>query len=395
MNSDFEEIIPRRNSYSYKWDSSPNPLMIPMWVADMDFRTAPPIIDALARRVQHGVFGYTKVPDSYYNAVIGWFKRRYNLAVERSNILYTTGVVPAISAIIKALTAPGENVIVQTPVYNCFFSSIRNNGCNIVTNELIYADGQYSIDFEDLELKAANANTKMLLLCNPHNPVGRVWSKEELVRICEICQRHKIMIVSDEIHCELTFNGHSHASLATLSEAFLPHMVICTSPSKAFNLAGLQVANIFAFDPAVLTKIDKALNINEVCEISPFAVEALIAAYSEPESERWLEGLKAYLWSNYLHLQEFFLRNFPQLNITPLQATYLVWIRCAPIPLSSAELSKRLQENGDVWINEGSIYGTAGEDFIRINIACPSTILQQGLARIKKEFDILLNSMPI
>ena len=292
MKYNFDEIIPRRGTNSYKWDSANDADILPMWVADMDFRTAPAVTEVLKKRVEHGIFGYVRVPDSYYHAVIHWFGRRHYWKIEREWIIYTTGVVPALSAIIKALTNPGDRVLVQTPVYNCFFSSIRNNGCEIISNPLIYEDNTYRIDFDDLEKKAADPKVKLLLLCNPHNPAGRVWSKQELIRIGEICLRNNVWVVSDEIHCELVFPGHTYTSFASLSEEFRMHSVTCTSPSKAFNLAGLQIANIISADADIRRKIDKAININEVCDVNPFGVEALIAAYNE--GEEWLEELKSY-----------------------------------------------------------------------------------------------------
>lgn len=277
----FDLPVSRRATASYKWDSSPADDVIPMWVADMDFRTAPAIIRALIQRVQQGVFGYTKVPDAYFDAIIHWFEQQHQFAVVREHILFTTGVVPALSAVVKALTVPGDSVIVQTPVYNCFFSSVRNNQCELVDNPLLYRDGTYQFDFDDLEQKAANPNTKLLILCNPHNPVGRSWSAEELRRLGEICFRHQITVISDEIHCDLVYAPKRHVVFAGLGNEFLANSVTLSSPSKAFNLAGLHVANIFCSNPEFRKRIDKALNVNEVCEITPFAVDGLIAAYTE------------------------------------------------------------------------------------------------------------------
>lgn len=391
MKYNFDEFIPRRNSNSYKWDSSENEDIVPMWVADMDFRTAQPIIDALNKRVQHGIFGYTKVPSRYFDAVTSWFSRRHNFNFRKEWLLFTTGVVPALSAVIKALTKPGDQVIVQGPVYNCFFSSIRNNDCELVSNDLICQKGEYRIDFDDLEEKAKDPKAKLLLLCSPHNPVGRVWTREELTQLGEICIRNKVLVVSDEIHCDLTFNGHKHIPFASISERFLNHSVTCSSPSKAFNLAGLQVANILAADENIRKRIDKALNINEVCEISPFAVEALIAAYSEGED--WLEQLKPYLWENFVFLRDYFSKYLPQLTVLPLEATYLVWVDCSALEQTSGNLARSLLEKEHLWVNEGMIYGSAGENFIRINIACPRELLTKGLSKIRSVLGNL-NSIP-
>lgn len=383
MQNSFDKKVVRKDTNSYKWDSDNKDDIIPLWVADMDFKTAPPIIEALAKRVQHGIFGYTKVPDAYYNAVISWFGRRYNLAVEKEWMIYTIGVVPAISATILALTEPGDKVIVQEPVYNCFFSSIRNNKCESFSNDLIYKDGKYTIDFDDLEKKAADPKAKLLLLCNPHNPAGRVWTKEELEKVGEICFRNKVIVVADEIHCDLVHPGHKHIPFASLGQQYLENSVTCTAPSKTFNLAGLQIANIFAYDKEIRKKIDKAININEVCDVSPFAVEGLIAAYANENSEKWLENLKNYLWDNYLHLKDFFANNLPQFAVLPLEATYLVWVDCSVLEMKSSEIERLLLEKENVRINEGTLYGAAGEGFIRINIACPRQTLIEGLTKIK------------
>ena len=381
MKYNFDEIIPRRGTNSYKWDSAAAADTLPMWVADMDFRAAPAIIDALLRRAKHGIFGYTRVPDAYYEAVTGWFERRHGWRMEKEWIVYTTGVVPALSAIIKALTAPGDKVLVQTPVYNCFFSSIRNNGCEIVTNSLVYENETYRMDFGDLEEKASDPKVKLLLLCNPHNPAGRVWSREELLKLGEICLRHGVFVVADEIHCELTYAGHAYTPFASLSEAFLLHSATCTSPSKAFNLAGLQIANITIADSDIRHRVDKAININEVCDVNPFGVEALITAYNEGED--WLEAVKAYLYDNYLYLRKFFEEQLPEFPVTRLEGTYLVWVNCSVLNRSSEDLEESLLREARVRFNAGSMYGTDGDGFLRINIACPRKLLQEGLNRFK------------
>lgn len=382
MKYNFDEIIPRRGTNSYKWDSAGDADVLPMWVADMDFRTAPPVVEALRKRVEHGIFGYVRVPDAYYAAVTNWFARRHDWQIEKEWIIYTTGVVPALSAVIKALTAPGDKVMVQTPVYNCFFSSIRNNGCGMIANPLIYRNVTYQIDFADLEQKAADPSVKVLLLCNPHNPAGRVWTKQELTRIGDICIRNNVWVVADEIHCELVFPGHTYIPFASISQEFLMHSVTCTSPSKAFNLAGLQIANIISADTDIRTKIDKAININEVCDVNPFGVEALMAAYND--GEEWLEELKQYLFANYNYLRVYFEEYLPEFPVATLEGTYLVWADCSVLNQSSDETVKTLLEKEKLWVNEGSLYGEAGEGFIRINIACPRQQLIEGLNRLRR-----------
>lgn len=390
MKYNFDEIVTRRNSNSYKWDSAAESDVLPMWIADMDFRTAPCIVEALARRVQHGIFGYTKVPQAYFDAVTGWFGKRHHFVFKSEWLLFTTGVVPALSAIIKALTEAGDKVIVQSPVYNCFFSSVSNNQCEMVSNDLIYKDGTYSIDFDDLERKASDPKAKLLLLCNPHNPVGRVWTKKELSDLGEICLRNNIIVVADEIHCDLVYPGHQYIPFASLSDDFLYSSVTCIAPGKTFNLAGLQCANILVANEDVRKKIDKALNVNEVCEINPFAVEALMAAYNE--GGEWLGELVQYLHDNYNYLKDFFAVYLPHLMILPLEGTYLVWVDCSALKLPSAVIAKTLIEEQKLWVNEGTIYGSIGEGFIRLNIACPREMLIQGLNKMKDAFGPVLKN---
>lgn len=379
MKYDFDEQISRRGTDSYKWDSAESEHVLPMWVADMDFRTVPAVVDALRRRVEHGIFGYTRVPDSYYEAVTDWFARRHHWAIDREWIIYTSGVVPAISAIIKSLTVPGDKVLVQTPVYNCFFSSIRNNGCEIVSSPLVFADHTYTIDYEDLERKAADPKVKVMLLCNPHNPAGRVWKREELVHIGEICIRQGVTVVSDEIHCELVFPGHRYTPFASISEDFLRHSVTCISPSKAFNIAGLQIANIVCADADHRARIDRAINDNEVCDVNPFGVIATQAAYNE--GEEWLNQLIEYLHGNYLYMRGVCHEHLPEFPVTALEGTYLVWMDCRKLGMSSDELERRLVAEAGLWLNAGTIYGAEGEGFVRWNIACPRNTLTEGLKR--------------
>ena len=341
MKYDFDKIIPRRGTNSYKWDSFPvGKDVLPLWVADMDFRTAPAITDALAKRVAHGIFGYVHVPDEYYTAVTRWFERRHNWSIRKEWMIYTSGVVPAISAVIKALTEPGDGVVVQTPVYNCFFSSIRNNGCRI------------------------------------------------LHRIGEICFRNGVTVIADEIHCELVFPGHTYTPFASIGEEFLQNSVTCLSPSKSFNIAGLQIANIISCDERIRRRIDRAVNINEVCDVNPFGIEATIAAYNE--GEEWLIQLLDYLKANYDYLCGFFHTHFPQIPVTRLEGTYLVWTDCRALGLSSEVLQARLLEETGLWLNSGTMYGPEGEGFLRWNIACPRAVLEEALARFQNFIQCLI-----
>lgn len=378
MKYDFDKTIDRRATNSYKWDSATEGVL-PMWVADMDFRTAPAIIDALQKRVAHGIFGYTRVPNAYYDAVTSWFSRRHGWDIDREWIIYTSGVVPAVSAVIKALTVPGDKVIVQTPVYNCFFSSIRNNGCEIVSNPLRRTADTYEMDFDALERCAADPRAKVMLLCNPHNPAGRVWTPDELTRLGNICLRNGVTVVADEIHCELVYQGFKYTPFASLSDAFLHRSVTCVSPSKAFNIAGLQIANIVAFDNDMRSRIDKAININEVCDVNPFGVAATIAAYNE--GEEWLNQLVDYLHGNYEAMVEFCQRELPEFPITRLEGTYLVWMDCSSLGMPSDALEHALLEDARLWLNAGTMYGAEGEGYMRWNIACPRSVMLDGLNR--------------
>lgn len=383
MEYDFSRPTERRGTDSYKWDSAPETDIIPLWVADMDFETFPGITEALQRRVAHGIFGYTRVPEAYYEAVCNWFGKRHGWHINREDIIYTSGVVPAVSAVIKALTLPGDQVIVQGPVYNCFFSSIRNNGCEMVSNSLIYnkEELRYEIDFDDLERKLAHERARVMLLCNPHNPGGRVWTRDELTRVAELCRKYGVRVVSDEIHCELTLYDNEYVPFGSLPDELSHGSITCCSPSKAFNTAGLQIANIVCRDAEVRNRIDRAININEVCDVNPFGVIALQAAYSD-EGYEWLTQLRAYISSNYDLLRERFARELPKCKVMRMEGTYLAWVDCTQLHIPSDEIEEMLMHENKVWVNAGSMYGTEGAAFIRINMACTSELLNEGITLI-------------
>lgn len=383
MEYDFSRPTDRRGTDSYKWDSAPEADIIPLWVADMDFETFPGITEALQRRMAHGIFGYTRVPETYYEAVCRWFEKRHGWHINREDIIYTSGVVPAVSAVIKALTLPGDQVIVQGPVYNCFFSSIRNNGCEMVSNSLIYnkEELRYEIDFDDLERKLKHERARLMLLCNPHNPGGRVWTRYELTRVAELCRKYGVRVVSDEIHCELTLYDNEYVPFGSLSDELSRGSITCCSPSKAFNTAGLQIANIVCRDAEVRNRIDRAININEVCDVNPFGVIALQAAYSD-EGYEWLTQLRAYISANYDLLCERFARELPNCKVMRMEGTYLAWIDCSELHIPSDEIEEMLMHENKVWVNAGSMYGAEGAAFIRINMACTSELLNEGITRI-------------
>ena len=383
MEYDFSRPTDRRGTDSYKWDSAPEADIIPLWVADMDFETFPAITEALQRRVAHGIFGYTRVPEAYYEAVCRWFKKRHGWHINREDIIYTSGVVPAVSAVIKALTLPGDQVIVQGPVYNCFFSSIRNNGCEIVSDSPISNKEElhYEIDFDDLERKLKHERARLMLLCNPHNPGGRVWTRDELTRVAELCRKYGVRVVSDEIHCELTLYDNEYVPFGSLPDELSRDSITCCSPSKAFNTAGLQIANIVCRDAEVRNRIDRAININEVCDVNPFGVIALQAAYSD-EGYEWLTQLRKYISANYDLLLERFARELPKCKVMRMEGTYLAWIDCSELHIPSDEIEKMLMHENKVWVNAGSMYGAEGAAFIRINMACTSELLNEGITRI-------------
>ncbi len=395
MKYNFDELVERRGTNCVKWDESPSADVIPLWVADMDFRVAPAIQKALLQRVEHGVFGYNIVPESYYEAVISWFHRRHQWEIKRQWILYTTAVVPAMSVVIKALTMPGEKVLILSPAYNCFFSSIRNNGCEVLESPLrlishpeLGGDGgglnerhpSFEIDWQDFEAKCADEKTTLFLLCNPHNPTGRVWTKEELQRMYDICKKHGVKVVSDEIHCELVMPGYEFVPLGTITD----DCVVMNSPSKNFNTAGLQIANIICSHPGWRRRIDRAININEVCDVNPFGIVALQAAYNE--SEDWIDELNQYLWGNYQFLCDFIDKNLPQWKVCPLEGTYLPWVDVSAMGIPVETLCQRLLQEAKVWINPGTMYGPeTGKGYVRFNIATQRNRLVEALQRIQKE----------
>lgn len=383
MKFHFDEPINRRGTSCVKWDESPSADVIPMWVADMDFPVAPAIHEAIKKRAEHSIFGYTIVEEDYYEAVISWFLRRHQWTIQREEILYTTGVIPAMSCAIKALTMPGEKVLILSPDYNCFFSSIRNNGCEVSETILVKDGVSFVVDWEDFEQRCADEKTTVFLLCNPHNPTGRVWSKEELERMNTICMKYGVKVISDEIHGELIMPGYLFQPFATVNDACRQNSVILNSPSKSFNIAGLQTANIICSQPEWRRRIDRAINIHEVCDLNPFGPVALKAAYNE--SEEWIDELNQYLWDNYQALCQFFEKELPLCKVTQLEGTYLVWLDVTRYSNDVEKLCDDLLTRGKVWVNPGTMYGAeSGKGYIRINIACPRSRMMEGLERIKE-----------
>lgn len=391
---DFDHNPDRRNTRSVKWDEMPG--VLPLWVADMDFATAPCVQQAVMKRAMHPCFGYTLVPADYYQSIVSWFWKRHNWRIKAEEILYTIGVIPAIAAILKAECQVGDNVVVLSPVYNAFYTLIRNAGCREIDVQLVESikeqgEGKnnlmsYDIDWEALETALSHVKTTVLLFCNPQNPAGRIWKREELIRVGQLCQKHGILLISDEIHNELTAPGTLYVPFGTVAsdkDAGLEGLryCVCTSPSKAFNIAGLQNANIIVPEANLRRKIDRAININETCDVNPFGVEAIMAAYNE--GLPWLEELCQYVWSNYAFARDYLNKEVPALKIADLQATYLMWVNYSDVlpGVTSEELSHRLQEEAKIWFTEGSIYGKAGEYHLRINLATSRATLTEALQR--------------
>ena len=377
----FDEIINRHGTHAVKWDHCPSDDVIPMWVADMDFKAAPCIIDALKKRLEHGVFGYVNVPEEFYQSIINWFNRRHNWSIDRDMIDYTTGVVPAISAVIKGITKPGEKVVVLTPIYNCFFSSIRNNGCEPVEIPLsLNEDYSYSIDYDALEAALAADDTHVLLFCNPHNPAGRVWTRDELLKVNDIWAKPNVTIISDEIHCEMVMPGVTYTPFASISQEAGSRCITCGSPSKSFNIAGLQAAFIVSNNAENKARINRAINVNEVCDINPFGLEAFMAAYNHGES--WIMQFNDYIAANFQLMRDMIEKELPSFHFTPIEGTYLAWVNIAQTGMTSTQVTKKILDDGKVLVNDGAIYGKAGEGFIRINLATRRAVVEEAAHRI-------------
>lgn len=384
MQYNFDEVINRRGTNSVKWDLCA-PDVLPMWVADMDFKTAPIITESLQKTISTGIYGYSLTPDAFYESVISWWIKQHNFTIKKEWLLATTGVLPSLSAIIRTFVKPGENVILQTPVYNHFFSTLENCECTVLQNNLLYNDGIYSIDLEDLESKASNPQTKLLLLSNPHNPIGRVYERAELEKICQICSKHNVMVVSDEIHSDLVFEPKKHTPFIEVSSQYNLDAISCGSPCKTFNMSGLPISYLVSQNRELLDKVQQTLDMQDTLYPNIVAVNALVAAYSH--GDVWVKDLKSYLIENYKCLIDFCSENLPQVKVIPLDATYLVWLDFGFLNQNATQLSQMLLEEEKLWLNAGTMYGTSGEGFLRMNIACPHVLLLEGLDRLKRFYD--------
>lgn len=384
MKYDFNKVINRRGTNSNKWDMKGEDIL-PVWVADMDFKAPQPVIDALKERIEHGIFGYSHSSENYYQSIINWQKKRHYWNIEKDWILFSPGVVPGIHMLVNALTQPGDKVILQKPVYYPFFSAVKNNGCHILNNPLKHENGRYTMDFEDLEKKASDPRAKLLILCSPHNPVGRVWTKEELTKLGKICLKHNVTVISDEIHGDLVYKKYKHIPFASISKEFADNSVTCFAPSKTFNLAGLQTSCIIIPCPIKRKLYENVLTSNAIGNANVFGLIALEAAYTY--GEEWLEQLLDYLQENINFMKEYIEENMPELNVIEPEGTYLVWIDCRKLGLTGKELEDLMLNKAKIWFDEGYIFGPEGEGFERINIACPRAILKEALERMKNAIE--------
>ena len=372
---DFQTVIDRHSTNSLKWDLFDDDY--PMWVADMDFMVAPNIQQAILKRASHPVFGYSIVPDSLFESYINWWDRRYGLVMSRDEMLYATGVMPSISSMIRCLTDVGDEILIQSPVYHVFFYVIEDNNRKVLENELIFRDGNYEIDFDDLDEKLSKV--KMMILCNPQNPVGKIWSKEELGKIGELCKKHDVILISDEIHCDLTDPGTSYNPFMTSSD--YNNTILCISPSKSFNVAGFQSSVVYTKNPELLEKIRTQFHVDNSDSCNVFAVSAVEAAYNE--SEDWLEELKEVIFENKQIVKDYLENELPVIKLVECDATYLLWLDCTALNVSSKVLSEFLRSNQGLFLSSGSDFGQIGDGFLRLNIACPPKLLKEGLLRLK------------
>ncbi|MCR5404663.1 MAG: pyridoxal phosphate-dependent aminotransferase [Butyrivibrio sp.] len=381
---DFDKIIDRRSVWAEKWDVKEGEL--PMWVADMDFETAPEIKEMLIKRLDVGAYGYSYVPDEWYDAYISWWGRRHNLRLQKDELIFSTGVIPTISSCVRKLTTPNENVVILTPVYNVFYNCIVNNGARVLESRLIVRDGRWEIDFDDLEEKLSNPQTSLMLLCNPHNPVGRIWEKNELARIGELCSKYHVTVLSDEIHCDITDPGKEYVPFATASDICREISITALAPSKTFNIAGMASSAVSVPDPFLRHKVWRQINTDECGEPSFMAVTAVVAAFTR--GEEWLNELNAYIYANKRYCEEFIAKNIPEATLIHPEATYLIWLDCTKITKGRQDLAYFIREKTGLYILPGELYGLGGQGFLRINLACPLSMVRDGMDRLRKGIEL-------
>lgn len=379
MKYDFDSINNRRNTNSLKWDVMNHEL--PMWVADMDFKTAPGIIRAMEKRVESGIYGYNVIPDEWKKAIINWWSRRHNFHIHKDWLIFCTGVVPAITCAVKRMTNVGDNVVIQTPVYDIFFHSVENQGRHVLENKLIYDGIEYQINFHDLEEKLSNPRTTMMILCNPHNPVGKIWSASELAKIGELCDKYGVVVLSDEIHCDITDPGESYTPFASVSRINENNSITCVSATKAFNIAGLQTAAVIIPSKKIFNIMERGLNSDEVAEPNTFATDVVIAAFNE--GEEWLLELRKYIYDNKKFVMEYLSTNIPNVKLVSSKATYLLWLDCGRVISDTTELVEFIRQRTGLYVLSGSQYRGDSSQFIRMNIACPRSVVEEGMKLFK------------
>ncbi|MGM0853764.1 MAG: MalY/PatB family protein [Bacillota bacterium] len=375
----WNDCIERTNTHSVKW-SFPAEDVIPMCIADMDFQVSPAIVEAMNRKAQHGIYGYTTFSDRYFESVISWWKRRFQMEIEKEWISFSPGIIPGINVLLSVLTEPGDGVIIQDPVYYPFYSTIENHGCSVMKNTLLYENGVYSIDFDDLEEKARHPRTKLLILCSPHNPVGRVWTREELMKIGSIAKRHDLWIISDEMHGDLVYKGYEHIPLFKGDDSLVERSILCAAPSKTFNIAGLQTSILLIPNKDLRDKYNEKLTGYGLMRPNVFGIEGTIAAYEE--GEPWLNELLMVLEENKQYVLNYLEQHLPELKgITP-QATHLIWMDCTELGMTGEELCTFFLDKARVKFDEGFKFGQSGHTFVRMNIACPKERIDLALRRI-------------
>ena len=383
MKYDFDSVIERRNSGSSKYDyakAAGKPLdLLPFWVADMDFQIPQPVIDAMVERTKHGIFGYGEPREDYLDPIVGWYKKYFGWEPKKEWMVFTPGIVFAVSMAIRTCTKPGEAVLIQRPVYYPFTNMILENDRKLVNNPLIYKDGRYTLDLADFEKKIVEEDVKLFILCSPHNPVGRVWTPEELIAMGDICKKHGVLVVSDEIHEDFVFEGHKHHVFINLKEEYKDFTITCTAPSKTFNVAGLQLSHIWIPNEEIRNKFKKVLYSTGYEEPSVYGTTAAFAAYSE--GREWLDQLKEYLAGNVDFVRSYLAEHLPAVKLVEPEGTYLLWLDCSALPYDTAERQRRIEEQAKLWLDTGAMFGPEGEAFERVNIACPRVTLEEGMKR--------------
>lgn len=383
MKYDFDTPVNRRGTNSLKWDIAEKEL--PMWVADMDFRTAPEVTQAILERAGHGVFGYSIIPDAWGAAYSEWWDRRHGFKLDPDRLIFTTGVIPAISSVVRKITTPAEKVLIQTPVYNIFFNSILNNGREVLEAPLKYNGGEYAIDFAELEEKLSDPQVSLMILCNPHNPIGKIWDKDTLSRIGELCFKYNVTVLSDEIHCDITDPGKEYIPFASVSDVCRDNSITCITPTKAFNIAGMQTAAVYVPNKSLHHKVWRGLNTDEVAEPNAFAIQAAIAAFTKGAD--WLDALRAYIYENKMLARDFIAKEIPSIKLVSSEATYLLWLDCSGVTDDVTAFTKFIRSKTGLYLSKGEQYGSSGKDFIRMNIACPRSFVSDGLSRLKEAIE--------